>query len=373
MDAGSIIGVCCRLTLAAVFTTAAIGKTFDRAETERAAIELRMPQRIAVAVGWALPAAELLLAAGLILAARPASVAAGCLLFLFNIAAVVVGTGSAPSCGCFGALGASKPRLPVLVRNLALLAAAGISAGTTDTPTSRLATVVVVSGTVAVAVPVSWARASHVDPERKGPPSRPNPSGGAAATYLLVVEEDCATCGRLLAHLEGALTGTEPLQVVTRGELAAGRLPTSMVSQLVARLPHPALAVLDAVGAAVRPPVGGIGTVFAMLEAEILPGADADRPPNPGAGRCGRCGEKTGWASSKPRRAARQAAVPDRGASPVRRRTRPAVRRLVALDPAADPALVDHLTHRPGRDRPAGDGGLSAPASTADRRTASRT
>ena len=287
MNIELVLGLGCRSALAGVLTAAAVGKAFDPAGTRRAAAQLTLPGPVVSAAGWLVPAVEGALALGLIIIPRPASVAAGCLLFVLTLGlAATAESAASRSCGCFGALGSFKAGLPAIARNLGLLAAAVVSASAANPKPAQLVTAAVVAVTITVTVPVARAHAARPNSARP----RSGQAGladGSGITYLLVVEAGCAPCERLLAHLEGTLTGTEPLRIVARRERVrppGARLPVPAAPAAVfdgLQLPVlPALVVVGPNGAPVRPVLGGIANVFAVLDAEVLPGS-----PPPGQQR----------------------------------------------------------------------------------------
>lgn len=155
-----------RLLLAAVFAVAAAAKLTDRRGTEAAITDLGLPQATAPWLAWLVPVIELVIA-GLLLPAAPAwwgGVAALALLAAFTLAiALNLWRGRAPDCHCFGQLTAAPIGRGTLVRNLLLMAAAGLlvasprqavslsaTAWFTDLTTGERALVVI--GTIAAAL-----------------------------------------------------------------------------------------------------------------------------------------------------------------------------------------------------------------------------
>jgi thiol-disulfide isomerase/thioredoxin len=122
-----------RLVLAAVFAVAGAAKLADRAGTRKAVVEFGAPERLAAPLAGLLPAAELGVAALLLL---PGSGFAGrvgalALLLLFSVAVgVSLARGRAPECHCFGQLHSAPASWKTLARNgfLAGLALAPVAA-----------------------------------------------------------------------------------------------------------------------------------------------------------------------------------------------------------------------------------------------------
>lgn len=125
-------GVCGRLVLAAVFAVAAVGKLRDRERSATSLAEFGVPALLADPASIGLPAVELLVAVGLLLAptARAGAIAALALLVAFTAAvALAVRRGQQPACHCFGSLGSQPVGGPVILRNAALaVIAAGVTA-----------------------------------------------------------------------------------------------------------------------------------------------------------------------------------------------------------------------------------------------------
>jgi thiol-disulfide isomerase/thioredoxin len=113
-----------RVVLAAVLGTAGIAKLADRRGSREAMLGFGVPERFAGVLGLNLPTIELIIATALLPAstARPAGVAAGCLLLLF-LAVVVyqLAKGRHPDCHCFGQLHSRPIGRATIVRNVALL------------------------------------------------------------------------------------------------------------------------------------------------------------------------------------------------------------------------------------------------------------
>ena len=122
------VGLGARIVLALVFTVAAVGKLADQPGTRTTLREFRVPESALTAFALALPVAELLTAAALLVqpSARWGALAAIALLAAFaaGIAGAMV-RGEAPDCHCFGQLHSEPARAGTLIRN-ALLAAPAV-------------------------------------------------------------------------------------------------------------------------------------------------------------------------------------------------------------------------------------------------------
>ena len=119
----SALGLVARLTVAAVFAAAGLGKLTDRKGTRKAVAEFGAPDRLVAPLALLLPVAELGIAVALLFAAtRPAgAVGALVLLGIFSTAiAVSLARGQAPDCHCFGQLHSAPASWKTLVRNAAL-------------------------------------------------------------------------------------------------------------------------------------------------------------------------------------------------------------------------------------------------------------
>jgi thiol-disulfide isomerase/thioredoxin len=116
-----------RLLLAAILLTAGIAKLLDRYGTGRTLRSFRVPERLVGPASLALPAAEIALAAGLLVTplAR-VSAGAGAALFGLFIAGIAAALrrGEAPDCHCFGQLHSEPAGTSTLVRNGLLVAVA---------------------------------------------------------------------------------------------------------------------------------------------------------------------------------------------------------------------------------------------------------
>jgi peroxiredoxin len=132
-----------RILLASVFGVAGLAKLIDRQGSRRALVEFGAPDPLAAPLAVLLPIVELTTAGGLLFRATAplASLATFVLLAIF---AVVIGVnlalGRKPECHCFGQLSASPANWSTLLRNVALLGAAGFAAwvGRTSQPPGAL-------------------------------------------------------------------------------------------------------------------------------------------------------------------------------------------------------------------------------------------
>jgi thiol-disulfide isomerase/thioredoxin len=120
-----------RLLLSGVFAVAAAAKLADRAGTRAAVREFGVPARVAGALAFVLPLAELT-SAGLLLPASTAlagAILAASLLVLFTAAiAANLLLGRSPSCHCFGQLHSEPVGWKTLGRNGALVGLAAFAA-----------------------------------------------------------------------------------------------------------------------------------------------------------------------------------------------------------------------------------------------------
>ncbi|MGE0593565.1 MAG: MauE/DoxX family redox-associated membrane protein [Vicinamibacterales bacterium] len=118
-----------RLLLAAVFLVAAIGKLRQRATFAPTLVAFGLPPRGAAVAADLIPRAELVVGALLLVPSTAvwAATASLVLLGLFTAAmALTLARGRAPACACFGAASAEPIGPATLVRNGALLLAAGL-------------------------------------------------------------------------------------------------------------------------------------------------------------------------------------------------------------------------------------------------------
>ncbi len=116
-----------RLILAAVFVVSALTKAIAPRRTGAAARELGVPSALAPVVAVLLPAAELAVAALLVVTPTVLAGGTAATALMATFTALVAGNlirGRRPACACFGALSAAEPIGPsTLVRNGVLLAA----------------------------------------------------------------------------------------------------------------------------------------------------------------------------------------------------------------------------------------------------------
>ncbi len=120
-----------RILVAAVFGVAGLAKLIDRQGSRRALVEFGVPERLAPPVALLLPIVELTIAASLLFrgTAPLGSLAAFVLLAIFAVAiGVNLTLGRKPECHCFGQLSSSPANWSTLLRNVALLCAAGFAA-----------------------------------------------------------------------------------------------------------------------------------------------------------------------------------------------------------------------------------------------------
>ncbi|HLI57980.1 MAG TPA: MauE/DoxX family redox-associated membrane protein [Actinomycetota bacterium] len=116
-----------RVVLAIVFAGAAIGKLQDLDDSRQQVRDFGLPDVIARPIGTLLPAVELLVAAGLVIAATSwwAAWAALALMGAFIVGiAVNMTLGRRPDCRCFGPLHIETIGWRVLSRDLLLAALA---------------------------------------------------------------------------------------------------------------------------------------------------------------------------------------------------------------------------------------------------------
>ena len=125
---GLVLGV--RLVLAAVFAVAGTAKLLDAAGSRAALEGFGVPRAAARLAGMVLPAAELAIAAGLLVPASAwwsALAAAGLLAVFMAAIGVSMARGAAPDCHCFGRLHSAPVSWRTQVRNGVLAAAAGVA------------------------------------------------------------------------------------------------------------------------------------------------------------------------------------------------------------------------------------------------------
>jgi peroxiredoxin/uncharacterized membrane protein YphA (DoxX/SURF4 family) len=126
-----------RLVLAAVFAVAGTAKLLDRAGGRESLTSFGLPPRLAAPLGWAIPFAELLVAAALVSQTAAWWGGLGALGLLLVFTAVIARSlvrGERPDCRCFGQLQATPIGWPTLLRNglLGLLAVFVLGAGWSD-------------------------------------------------------------------------------------------------------------------------------------------------------------------------------------------------------------------------------------------------
>lgn len=117
-----------RLLLAAVFTTAGLGKLFDREGSRRAITDFGLPRALAPTLAILLPLAELAVAGALIptSSARWGAMGALTLLGVFMLGiGINLARGRQPDCHCFGQIHSAPAGWPTLARNAVLAAVAG--------------------------------------------------------------------------------------------------------------------------------------------------------------------------------------------------------------------------------------------------------
>jgi uncharacterized membrane protein YphA (DoxX/SURF4 family) len=119
-----------RVALGAFFFASGIAKVASPGQNAAAARGLGVPAPIAAAAGPLLAPAEMTIGAGLIVSSTAPLAAAGALIVLAILTAVVVGnlmTGRRPECGCFGSLSRAAIGWSTVARNLALMSIAGVT------------------------------------------------------------------------------------------------------------------------------------------------------------------------------------------------------------------------------------------------------
>jgi peroxiredoxin len=124
------VALIARLVLAGLFAVAGFAKLADRPGTRKTVVAFGAPERIAPALAFGLPLAELT-AVGLLLPASTAAYGALCALGLLALftAAIALGLarGRKPDCHCFGQLHSAPTSWKTLARNAALLALAALA------------------------------------------------------------------------------------------------------------------------------------------------------------------------------------------------------------------------------------------------------
>jgi thiol-disulfide isomerase/thioredoxin/uncharacterized membrane protein YphA (DoxX/SURF4 family) len=147
----SIAVMAARVVLGLVFALAGSTKLAQRAGSHQMLVAFGVPARIAPGLAAALPAIEIMVAAGLMIpvSAWFAGIAAGTLLLSFSVAiAVNLARGHRPTCNCFGQIRAAPIGIGTLVRNIILVALAAliVSVGPLDAGAWRLGDIVGASG-----------------------------------------------------------------------------------------------------------------------------------------------------------------------------------------------------------------------------------
>ncbi len=132
MSSAPVAGLIVVLTLAAVLLTSGVAKLRDPRATRDAFVALRVPRRVPVdAAATALPWTEIALAVLLVAAPAgwlvPVSVALVLLMLAYTwLVARALGFDGPVSCSCFGSLGRHEIDRTTLLRNVLLVALAGV-------------------------------------------------------------------------------------------------------------------------------------------------------------------------------------------------------------------------------------------------------
>ncbi len=234
-----------RLVLAGTFVLAGASKLRDRGGLEESAAGLGVPSSVAPAVALGLPWLEIVL--GLLLlpsgTAQPALVALVALLLAFTAAlARVVRRGDQVACRCFGEASSEPVGGSTIVRNVGLIALAGLALAAGGDlglvtwldargPGGVAAAVAALAG---VALTTAIAR-RRVGPGRillrddRLPELRLERRDGTKVSsrellerpaVLVFVSEDCGPCGAMepdLARWQRTLAGTVHVHVITDG------------------------------------------------------------------------------------------------------------------------------------------------------------
>lgn len=117
------------VALATVFVVSGLAKLADRDGTRQAVTGFGVPTRFVTLIAFALAPAELVVAVLLVWPATTAVglVGAGLLLAAFTAAVIVAMlTGRRPECHCFGRIGGADVSVRTVLRNVALIALAGV-------------------------------------------------------------------------------------------------------------------------------------------------------------------------------------------------------------------------------------------------------
>jgi peroxiredoxin len=318
-----------RFALAAVFVVAAVGKLADRGGSQRAVEQFGVPGAVAGGVAFALPFAELAIAASLIFSDRAAWAAVGAAALLAVFCAAIVRSlarGATVDCHCFGSVASAPVGRATLARNAGLIVVAGFIAvaGWHDSGDS-LATVIGSLGaaTIVIAVAVvvqsafSWQlfqqngrllqRVSKLEATVAGSPEddddRPLAAGDIAPTFelpdlqgvrhsldellssgvgvlLAFTDPDCAHCNPLLPALGAPRSDTEPqVVVISRGSYAEndagaqehGIAPMLLQEDMEIAVAYrvfgfPAAIVIDSSGRIASPAAVGQQAVLGLLD-----------------------------------------------------------------------------------------------------------
>jgi thiol-disulfide isomerase/thioredoxin len=140
----TLVALCARLVLAAVFAVAGVAKLCDVGGTRKAVVDFGAPKRLAGPLSIVVPLVELAAAALLVFGptAVVGAVTAILLIALFSGAvAYALVKGRTPSCHCFGQLHSAPASRRALVRNagLAALGVLALAGSLVDRPLSAVA------------------------------------------------------------------------------------------------------------------------------------------------------------------------------------------------------------------------------------------
>ena len=269
------------LALAAVFAWAGVAKLVSRAATERAfrGLGLVAPRGLAVGV----PATEVALATGLVVAPAEAAIAALAVLAAFTTFLVrSLGRGEAGGCGCF-ATSRPAPVSGVDVARNGLLALAAVVAAFASGPTvpgppavSGVA-LVAAAGAGGLAVLRRRRGGAGVPAGRQGlPAGAPAPPvdgvryDHAGRTLVTFLAATCTGCDGLRAAVEAPASGAGDLRVALV-ELDDASRPTFDAFRVRSA---PFLVVVDAAGRVVA---GGRATSAPEVEALLASSAGTQR------------------------------------------------------------------------------------------------
>jgi len=118
-----------RLVLALIFGTSGVAKAFDQAGSRRAFAAFGVPDWLTTPLSWSLPVIEILIAVALVPLSTAwwGSIAALAMLSIFTTAiGISLARGRSPDCHCFGKLHSEPVSRTTLVRDLMLVAVAGL-------------------------------------------------------------------------------------------------------------------------------------------------------------------------------------------------------------------------------------------------------